>query len=164
MTCNLGNNSWIHVFYLSLMFSLHLYKNTEYSRVLTRSGNCYIRFLAPRLIPCPEPFDSPTLVGWDGSLQPESTVDDEPSPGDGPQRNSVPEQSFSQLMHEAASGLHTSEALTKAGKWETVFFLSILFLFFCFVLFFCSQLRPVAAHNIHKLCKKKIYLKKVDMV
>lgn len=25
-------------------------------------------------------------------------------------------------MHEAAFGLHTSEALTEAGKWETIFF------------------------------------------
>lgn len=162
MTCNLSNNSWIHVFYLSLMFSLHLYKNTEYSRVLTRSGNCYIRFLAPRLIPCPEPFDSPTLVGWDGSLQPQSTVDDEPSPGDEPQRSSVPEQSFSQLMREAASGLHASEALAKAGKWETVFFINpfpFFFVLFCFFVHSLDLLQLVIFINYVK--KKK---KKVDMV
>lgn len=53
-------------------------------------------------------------------------------------------------MHEAAFGLHTSEALTEAGKWETIFFQF-------FSVFFggggvCSQLRPVAARNIHRLC------------
>lgn len=68
--CNLSDNSWIHVFYLSLMFSLHLYKNTEYSRVFTQSGNCYVCSLAPRLISCPEPFDSSTRVDWNGRPNP----------------------------------------------------------------------------------------------
>lgn len=68
--CNLSDNSWIHVFYLSLMFSLHLYKNTEYSRVFTQLGNCYVCFLAPRLISCPEPFDSSTRVDWNGRPKP----------------------------------------------------------------------------------------------
>lgn len=68
--CNLSDNSWIHVFYLSLMFSLHLYKNTQYSRVFTQPGNCYVCFLAPRLISCPEPFDSSTQVDWNGRPKP----------------------------------------------------------------------------------------------
>lgn len=68
--CNLNDNSWIHVFYLFLMFSLHLYKNTEYSRVFTQSGNCYVCFLAPRLISCLEPFDLSSQVDWNGRPKP----------------------------------------------------------------------------------------------
>lgn len=92
---DLSDNSCIHVFYLSLMFSLHLYKNTEYSRVFTQSGNCYIRFLAPRLISCPEPFAvcfiQPSGAEWIAGAQ--STVDEESllgvRPHNNPQRNSV---------------------------------------------------------------------------
>lgn len=67
----------MYFIHISYMFSLHLYKNTEYSRVFTQTGNSYICFLAPRLISCLEPFDSSTEVGWIGSLEPESTVQDE---------------------------------------------------------------------------------------
>ena len=59
------------------MFSLHLYKNTEYSRVFTQTGNSYICFLAPGLISCLEPFDPSAGVEWIGSLEPECTVQDE---------------------------------------------------------------------------------------
>lgn len=89
---DLSDNSCIHVFYLSLMFSLHLYKNTEYSRVFTQSGNGYIRFLAPRLISCPEPFASSTPVDWNGSLEPEALLRMSllsVRPHNNPQRNSV---------------------------------------------------------------------------
>lgn len=67
-------------------------------------GNNYICFLAPRLISCLEPFDSPTEVGWIGSLEPKSTVQDAAlltlRPHNNPQRNSISGQSFFRLMHE----------------------------------------------------------------
>lgn len=57
---------YMYFIHISYMFSLHLYKNTEYSRVFTQMGNSYICFfLAPRLIFCLEPFDSSTAVGMD---------------------------------------------------------------------------------------------------
>lgn len=132
------NNSWIHVLYSYLMYvSLHLYKNTEYSRFFTQNTNWAIitfDFLAPRLISCLEPLDSPTKVGLIGSLKPKSTVQ---VAGlltlNNPHRNSIWGWSFSRLMHEIArflASMHQTYGLFEAlqrqenGKPR-----------FCFVLF-----------------------------
>lgn len=120
--CKLSANSWIHVFYLSLMFSLHLYKNTEYSRVFTQLGNCDVCSLAPRLISCPEPFDSSTRVDWNGRPKPRSrrVFPQCRTTGQPPEDQYL---SAVILPDNARRCLwpSTSEALTKAGEWETMF-------------------------------------------
>lgn len=138
------------------MFSLHLYKNTEYSRVFTQTGNSYICFLAPRRISCLEPFHSSTELGriwiawarkrcpgW-SSVQPQTTQ--QPT---GEQYLRAVVSLTARFLTSVRTMHRLMEALTKTGKWETMFFSFFFLVDFCI---FSSQLRPVAALNIHRLC------------
>lgn len=131
------------------MFSLHLYKNTEYSRVFTQSGNSYICFfLAPRLIFLPRAiwFVDCSL---DGSESLDWTTLGRP-------RRPTWEQYLRAVMSlnscVTMQGLpppHTYrlwEAPTQTGTWETVC------VFFIFSMSrFVHSLHLLGAPRIHRL-------------
>lgn len=111
-------NIWILVLYSYLTYvSLHLYYNTENSRVFTQKTNRAIitlDFLAARLISCLVWF--PTEVDrW------AHTVQDHTPTGT---RQGVPAPRA--LLGPAST--HQTDLVAQTGKWETV--MSVLFLFF----------------------------------
>lgn len=127
------------------MFSLHLYKNTEYSRVFTQTGNSYICFFFGT-----QTFFLPRAIwfidcSWDES---DYRIGQHSVNPNDPYKNSISGQSClnSCIMMQGLPPPHTYsrwEVPTHTGTWMS---------FLVVVVLFSSQLRPVSALYIHRLC------------